>query len=161
MFLQWEQPTKQILWDILVTPDTENHQTQKTTRHRKPPDRFDESNPEHPKKVRKLKESIYGLKQSARCWNQTLDYSLWSRGYHKSGADSCIYIKSEKKADGFISFVILAVYVDDIIPVSNDIEMLKAEKEFLCKEFKMVDQRRNRLHSCTDNQERSSKENTV
>ena len=96
--------------------------------------------PKHPGKVCKLKKSIYGLKQSARCWNQTLDSSLRSHGYRKSGADSCIYIKSEKKADGFISFVILAVYVDDIIPVSNDVEMLKAEKEFLCKEFEMVDQ---------------------
>ena len=41
---------------------------------------------------------------------------------------------------GFISFVILAVYVDDIIPPSNDVNMLKVENESLCKEFEMVDQ---------------------
>ena len=49
-------------------------------------------------------------------------------------------MKSEKKDDGFISFVTLAVYVDDIIPFSNDVNMLKVEKESLCQEFEMTDQ---------------------
>ena len=97
-------------------------------------------NEEHPEHVCKLKRSIYGLKQSARCWNQTLDNFLMANGYHNSGSDNCIYVKSEKNASGFISFVILAVYVDDIIPVSNEVNMLNKEKELLCKEFEMVDQ---------------------
>ena len=96
--------------------------------------------PDHPEYVCKLNKSIYGLKQSARCWNQTLDSFLRANGYRKSGADTCIYVKSERKPNGFISFVILAVYVDDIIPVSNDVDMLNAEKESLCREFEMVDQ---------------------
>ena len=96
--------------------------------------------PEHPNHVCKLKRSIYGLKQSARCWNQTLDVFLLKNGYRKSNADSCIYVKSVKRENGFISFVILAVYVDDIIPVSNDPEMLALEKQSLSKEFQMVDQ---------------------
>lgn len=96
--------------------------------------------PDHPEYVCKLNKSIYGLKQSARCWKQTLDSFLRANGYHKSGADTCIYIKSERKPNGFISFVILAVYVDDIIPVSNDVDMLNAEKESLFREFEMVDQ---------------------
>ena len=45
-----------------------------------------------------------------------------------------------KRENGFISFVILAVYVGDIIPVSNDPEMLALEKQSLNKEFRMVDQ---------------------
>lgn len=96
--------------------------------------------PEHPDHVCKLKRSIYGLKQSARCWNQTIDTFLMKNGYRKSSADSCIYIKSVKQENGFISFVILAVYVDDIIPVSNDSEMLRLEKQLLSNEFQMVDQ---------------------
>ena len=60
-------------------------------------------------------------------------------GYRKSGSDNCIYVKSKTNANGFISFVILAIYVDDIIPVSNDVEMLNKEKDLLCKEFHMVD----------------------
>ena len=96
--------------------------------------------PERPEYVCKLKKSLYGLKQSARCWNETLDSFLMKNGYRKSNADSCIYVKSIKNEDGFISFVILAVYVDDIIPVSNDIDMLNVEKKLLCKHFEMTDQ---------------------
>ena len=87
----------------------------------------------------KLKKSLYGLKQSARSWNQTLDNFLVTNGYRKSPADECIYVKTVTKDDGFISVVILAVYVEDIIPVSNDVTMLKAEKESLFKGFEMVD----------------------
>ncbi len=95
--------------------------------------------PDKPEHVCKLKKSIYGLKQSARCWNDTLDRYLVSAGYRKSDADSCLYVKSIKNDDGRISFVILGVYVDDIIPVSNDIEMLNDEKESLCRRFDMDD----------------------
>ena len=94
----------------------------------------------HPDYVCKLKRSLYGLKQSARCWYNTLDEFLVSSGYRKSNADNCIYIKSVKKDDGKISFVILSVYVDDLMPISNDIEMLKTEKARLCERFEMVDQ---------------------
>ena len=79
-------------------------------------------------------------KQSARCWNTTLDEYLKSVGYCKSKADECIYVKSVKEANGHISFVILGVYVDNIIPVSNDNAMLKAEKATLCERFEMIDQ---------------------
>ena len=96
--------------------------------------------PDHPEYVCKLRKSLYGLKQSARCWNQTLDSFLTKNGYRRSDADNCIYVKSIKDSNGFISFVILAVYVDDIIPVSNDINMLNAEEELLCKNFEMTDQ---------------------
>ena len=97
---------------------------------------IDPNKPEH---VCKLKKSLYGLKQSARCWNDTLDRYLMSTGYRKSDADSCLYVKSIKKDDGRISFVILGVYVDDIVPVSNDTEMLNNEKESLCRRFDMDD----------------------
>ena len=63
-----------------------------------------------------------------------------SSGYKKRNADGCVYIKSTKKASGKVSFVILAIYVDDIMPLSNDIEMLRKEKEDMHKRFKMVDQ---------------------
>ena len=92
-----------------------------------------------PNYVCKLNKSIYGIKQSARCWNSTLDQHLKWSGYRKSNADGCIYIKLINRPDRHISFVILAVYLDDIIPVSNDISMLNAEKESLCRRFEMVD----------------------
>ena len=96
--------------------------------------------PDKPSHVCKLKKSIYGLKQSVRCWNTTLDEYLKSVGYRKSDADGCIYVKSVKETDGRISFVILGVYVDDIIPVSNNPALLKVKKAALCERFEMIDQ---------------------
>eukprot|EP00795_Rhopilema_esculentum_P009823 gene9823-biopygen12578 len=55
--------------------------------------------PDRPSYVCKLKKSIYGLEQSACCWNSTLDQHLKSSSYRKSNADSCIYIELIKKAD--------------------------------------------------------------
>ena len=75
--------------------------------------------PDKPEHVCKLKKSIYGLKQSAGCWNDTLDKYLISVGYRKSDADSFLYVKSIRDDDGHISFIILGIYMDDIIPVSN------------------------------------------
>ena len=40
--------------------------------------------PERPGDVCKLKRSLYGLKQSARCWNATLDQYLTLAGFCKS-----------------------------------------------------------------------------
>ena len=94
---------------------------------------------EHPDYVCKLNKSLYGLKQSARCWNSTLDSYMKSAGYVQSGADSCIYIKSVKSENGVIKFVIMAIYVDDIIPVSNDLSMLTEEKAAFCKRFDVED----------------------
>ena len=96
----------------------------------------DASNPDY---VCRLKKGLYGLKQSARCWNATLDKYLQSRGYHPNDADECVYTKTIKQDDGRISFIVLGVYVDDIIPISNDLKLLAVEKAALCNRFDMVD----------------------
>ena len=54
-------------------------------------------------------------------------------------ADSCFYVKTEKSANGHIKFVILPVFVDDFIPVSNDKDMLCKEKAAFCERFDMED----------------------
>ena len=64
--------------------------------------------PDHPEYVCKLKKSLYGLKQSARCWNQTLDSFLVTNGYRRGGADNCIYVKPENKDDGIHQFCSLS-----------------------------------------------------
>ena len=45
--------------------------------------------------VCKVKHSIYGLKQSPRCWNATLDQQLKRMGFIQSTSDPCIYTSSE------------------------------------------------------------------
>ena len=60
--------------------------------------------------VYKLNKSLYGLKQSSRCWNSVLDEHLKSIGFVQTESDPCIYVKV-KDGDIFIA----AVWVDDII----------------------------------------------
>ena len=74
----------------------------------KQPERYEIKGKEH--MVCKLKRSIYGLKQSPRCWNQALDKHLKKMGFKSSTNDPCIYTQN---SGGEVS--ILAVYVDDIV----------------------------------------------
>ena len=50
--------------------------------------------------VCKLKRSLYGLKQSSRCWFVELKKYLVSLGYEQSKADPCVFLKWE---DGNLS----------------------------------------------------------
>lgn len=60
--------------------------------------------------VCRLKRSIYGLKQSARCWNRRLHDILIRMGFRQSSADPCLYMKSFGDKLAY-----LLVYVDDIV----------------------------------------------
>ena len=59
--------------------------------------------------VCKLKKSIYGLKQSPRCWNTVLGSHLEDMSFSQSVSDPCIY------TDTGIDLFFIGVYVDDII----------------------------------------------
>jgi hypothetical protein len=60
--------------------------------------------------VCKLKKSLYGLKQSARCWNKKLHDVLISLKFQQSSADPCLYTK---QVNGKLMY--LLVYVDDLL----------------------------------------------
>ena len=66
-----------------------------------------------------------------------------------------------KNSNGQVSFVILAVYVDDMIPVSNDINFLNAEKAPLCKRLEIIDQGEATLHFRHVNQKGQKESNYV
>ncbi|KAK3876705.1 hypothetical protein Pcinc_018517 [Petrolisthes cinctipes] len=82
--------------------------------------------------VCKLKKSIYGLKQSLRCWNYTLDSSLRELGFVQTSGDPCIYVNLE-------DFFIVAVYVDDIILACNCDDKVRKVKDSLSSQFKLKD----------------------
>ena len=94
---------------------------------------------DQPNLVCKLKKSLYGLKQSARCWNKTIDEYLKKSGYVQSDADPCIYVK-KVMIDGEERIILIALYVDDLLIASNDINLLEMEKRNLSKRFEMVDE---------------------
>ncbi|MBW0516496.1 hypothetical protein O181_056211 [Austropuccinia psidii MF-1] len=61
--------------------------------------------------VPKLKKSLYGLKQAARSWYQTLKNWLGNYGFVTSNSEPCFFIKNQ---------TILFAWVDDILEIGND-----------------------------------------
>lgn len=61
--------------------------------------------------VCRLRKSIYGLKQAARVWHQTITQILKELGFDQCGSDSCLYRK--RLASG--GWIYLLLYVDDIL----------------------------------------------
>ncbi|WVY90570.1 hypothetical protein V8G54_036084 [Vigna mungo] len=84
--------------------------------------------------VCKLKKSIYGLKQASRQWYLKFNDTITSYGFVENTVDRCIYIKVSGS-----KFVILVLYVDDILLAANDIGMLHDVKKFLSNNFEMKD----------------------
>ena len=49
--------------------------------------------------VCKLKKSLYGLKQSPRCWNKAFKEHMKSANFKQSTADPCIFTKTEESGE--------------------------------------------------------------
>lgn len=87
-----------------------------------------------PTKVCKLRKSLYGLKQTPRCWFAKLSDALKRFGFKQSYFDYSLFTIIK----GGRSLRVL-VYVDDLILVSNDMNMLTKFKAYLSDCFKMKD----------------------
>ena len=98
----------------------------------KQPEGFEVRGKEH--LVCRLKKSIYGLKQSPRCWNTALDNNLKELGFTQSQNDPCIYYKDI----GGETFYI-AVYVDDIILAGRTEGTLNEIKTAISRKFDVKD----------------------
>jgi len=90
--------------------------------------------PENVDKVCKLQRSIYGLVQASRSWNLRFDEVIKAFEFIQVYGEACIY---KKVSGSSIAFLIL--YVDDILLIGNNIEMLESVKEYLNKSFSMKD----------------------
>ncbi|RVW23885.1 Retrovirus-related Pol polyprotein from transposon TNT 1-94 [Vitis vinifera] len=84
--------------------------------------------------VCKLKKSIYGLKQASRQWYIKFNNTITSFGFKENIVDQCIYLKVSGS-----KFIFLILYVDDILLASSDLGLLRETKEYLSKNFHMVD----------------------
>ena len=65
--------------------------------------------------VCKLNKTIYGLKQSAKAWNEKLNTVLKQLGFIQGEADPCLHIKETHRGK-----IYLISYVDDLIIASKD-----------------------------------------
>ena len=88
--------------------------------------------------VCQLKKSLYGLKQSAKIWNDHIDNVLNDIGFENCKADKCLYKKLVKG-----KYMFLLLYVDDIlVAYENEVEIdnvyEKLQKRFDLKSMGLV-----------------------
>ncbi|KAE8695859.1 U-box domain-containing protein 31 [Hibiscus syriacus] len=84
--------------------------------------------------VCRLKKSLYGLKQAPRQWYKKFDSFMGSSGFTRCQADHCCYIK---RFDN--SFIILLLYVDDMLVAGSNMQEIIHLKQKLSKQFAMKD----------------------
>ena len=84
--------------------------------------------------VLKLNKALYGLKQAPRAWNAKLDLELCKLGFRKSEEEHAVYRRSEGEA-----FLIVGVYVDDLIICEPDSNKIAEFKQQMTKLFSMSD----------------------
>jgi hypothetical protein len=82
----------------------------------------------------RLKKSIYGLKYASRQWYLKFDEVVKKFGFVKNQVDNSIYIKIKG-----IMFIILVLYMDDILLTSNNKNLLYEVKWFLSSNFDIKD----------------------
>ena len=87
---------------------------------------------EKERKIVRLIKSLYGLRQSPRCWNEKFVKMMKDLHYIQSQADPCVFIKDEENGERSI----ITVFVDDLVIASKN---YKEVKEELMKKFKMRD----------------------
>ena len=84
--------------------------------------------PKNANKVCKLQRSIYGLVQASRSWNIRFDEMIKAFGFMQTYGEACVY---KKVSGSSVAFLIL--YVDGILLMGNDIELLDNIKAYLNK----------------------------
>lgn len=85
-------------------------------------------------KVFKLNKSLYGLKQSSKCWNDEINIYLLKLGFMRSINDFCMYSLHHDRGN-----VYLLIYVDDIVISGPNIDLINEVKNKLMTKFKMKD----------------------
>ena len=84
--------------------------------------------------VCKLRKSLYGLKQAPRQWYKKFDSFMHKIGFKRRETDHCCYVKSFDN-----SYIILLLYVHDMLIVWSSIEEINNLKKQLSKQFAMKD----------------------
>jgi hypothetical protein len=69
--------------------------------------------------VCRLLKSLYGLKQASRAWNQKFHAFIMKFGLTQSKADPCVYFQHQREGEIDEVLIILIIYVDDGIILSN------------------------------------------
>ncbi|KAJ9560716.1 hypothetical protein OSB04_005876 [Centaurea solstitialis] len=85
--------------------------------------------------VCRLQKSLYGLKQAPRLWYNKFESVMGKQGYKKTTSDHCVFFQRFGDDD----FIILLLYVDDMLIVGKNSERITQLKLELSKSFAMKD----------------------
>jgi len=69
--------------------------------------------------VLKLIKALYGTKQAGRCWNMEFSDFLLSLGFKQCSFDPCLFHLVDSN-----DFLLLVLYVDDVLAVSNSQQLI-------------------------------------
>ncbi|KAL2238000.1 UNVERIFIED_CONTAM: Retrovirus-related Pol polyprotein from transposon TNT 1-94 [Sesamum indicum] len=84
--------------------------------------------------VCRLKKSLYGLKQAPRQWYRKFDNFMLEIDFSRCNADHCCHVK---RFDEF--FIILFLYVDDMLIAGSNVKEINRLKNQLSRKFDMKD----------------------
>jgi ATP-binding cassette subfamily B (MDR/TAP) protein 1 len=85
--------------------------------------------------VCRLRKSLYGLKQAPRQWYKKFESVMREQGYKKTTSDHCVFVRKFSDDD----FIILLLYVDDMLIVGKNVSRIDRLKKQLGESFAMKD----------------------
>ncbi|GKA76945.1 retrovirus-related pol polyprotein from transposon TNT 1-94 [Tanacetum coccineum] len=88
--------------------------------------------PNHPKKVYRLRKALYGLKQAPRAWYDELSNFLMSKGFTKGTIDPTLFTIRYGE-----DILLVQIYVDDIIFGSTNPKFSKRFEKLMHSRFEM------------------------
>nr|GEX55979.1 hypothetical protein [Tanacetum cinerariifolium] len=90
--------------------------------------------PEFPARVYKVEKAMYGLHQASRAWYGTLSKYLLTNGFQRGTIDQTLFIRKHRG-----DFILVQVYVDDIIFGSSNSQLCREFKALMHEKFQMSD----------------------
>ena len=90
--------------------------------------------PSQEKKVYQLVKSLYGLKQAPKKWHEKFDSVMITNEFKINEYDKCVYVKNTERGS-----VIICLYVDDMLIMGSNNEIIKTTKKMLNNKFNMKD----------------------
>lgn len=81
-----------------------------------------------------LHKAIYGLKESPRCWYESLDKYLINKAFVRSKFDQCLYRRNNGN-----NLVFILLYVDDLLLIGAP-SLVEETKEMLRSRFEMSEE---------------------
>jgi hypothetical protein len=85
--------------------------------------------------VYKLHKALYGLKQAPRAWYSKIEQYFVKEGFVKCPHEATLFVKNDNKHN----WLIISLYVDDLIFTGNDSNMSQKFKSSMMNTFDMTD----------------------